>query len=69
MTFSAVYNNKCQRGKIAVRRAQFKLAEKSAAMAIYLGKVLLGQDDTPNHGSQNEEPVIIEMPNGDSDEN
>lgn len=30
-------------GKISLRRTQFQLAEKSAAMAIFLGKVVLGQ--------------------------
>jgi len=32
-------------GKISLRRLQFKLAEKSAAMAIFLGKQYLGQQD------------------------
>lgn len=33
--------------KISLRRIQFRLAEKSAAMAIFLGKQLLGQRDDP----------------------
>lgn len=33
-------------GKISLRRAQFRLAEKSAAMAIFLGKNYLGQKDS-----------------------
>ena len=33
-------------GKMSLRRAQFKLAEKSAAMAIFLGKNYLGQRDS-----------------------
>ena len=32
-------------GKISLRRAQFKLAQKSAPMAIFLGKNYLGQKD------------------------
>ena len=32
-------------GKISLRRSQFRLAEKSAAMAIFLGKNYLGQTD------------------------
>lgn len=32
-------------GKMSLRRIQFKLAEKSAAMAIWLGKQYLGQRD------------------------
>ena len=31
-----------------MRRSQFKLAEKNAAMAIFLGKQYLGQKDEPD---------------------
>ena len=44
--FSAVYAEKRGLGKISLRRAQFRLAEKSAAMAIFLGKNYLGQHDS-----------------------
>ena len=44
-TFSAVYKDKSAQGKISLRRTQFKLAEKSPAMAIFLGKQYLGQTD------------------------
>lgn len=44
-TFSDVFKKKCTKGKISLRRKQFKLAEKSAAMAIWLGKQYLGQRD------------------------
>lgn len=43
--FSEVYKKKREKGKISLRRAQFKLAEKSAAMAIWLGKQYLDQKD------------------------
>ena len=43
--FSEIYAKKRETGKISLRRAQFKLAEKSAAMAIFLGKNYLGQTD------------------------
>lgn len=43
--FSDVYKTMSQNGKIALRRHQFALAEKSATMAIWLGKQLLGQRD------------------------
>lgn len=33
------------KGKVSLRRYQFKLAEKSAPMAIFLGKNYLGQKD------------------------
>lgn len=43
--FSEVFAQKRGKGKIALRRAQFELAKKSAAMAIFLGKNYLGQTD------------------------
>lgn len=43
--FSDVFAQKRGKGKIALRRAQFELAKKSAAMAIFLGKNYLGQKD------------------------
>ena len=42
-SYSEVYALKRQKGLISLRRAQFKLAEKNAAMAIFLGKNYLGQ--------------------------
>lgn len=44
--FSEVFAEKREVGKISLRRAQFQLAHKSAAMAIFLGKNYLGQRDT-----------------------
>ena len=44
-TFSVVFKSKSAQGKLSLRRTQFKLAEKSAAMAIFLGKNMLGQTD------------------------
>lgn len=43
--FTAVYKKNCEGGKCSLRRLQFKLAQKSAAMAIFLGKQYLGQKD------------------------
>lgn len=45
MTFSETYKSKSQMGKSSLRRMQFKLAEKNASMAIWLGKQYLGQKD------------------------
>lgn len=45
--FSAVFAKKRVGGKISLRRSQFRLAEKNAAMAIWLGKQYLGQSDQP----------------------
>ena len=43
--FSETFKELSQDGKISLRRAQFRLAEKSSAMAIWLGKQYLGQHD------------------------
>lgn len=44
-SFSEIYEKKRSTGKISLRRAQFRLAEKNATMAIWLGKQYLGQRD------------------------
>lgn len=44
-TFVEVFAEKRQAGKISLRRSQFQLAERSAAMGIWLGKQYLGQRD------------------------
>ena len=41
--FAEVLAQKRNLGKIALRRSQFRLAEKNATMAIFLGKQYLGQ--------------------------
>lgn len=43
--FAEAYKKHSVKGKMSLRRAQFRLAEKSAAMAIFLGKQYLGQTD------------------------
>ena len=42
-TFAETYKKHSAKGKMSLRRIQFKLAEKSAAMAIFLGRNYLGQ--------------------------
>lgn len=44
-TFSECFKKYSSAGKVSLRRYQFKLAEKNAAMAIFLGKNWLGQTD------------------------
>ena len=46
--FADTFKTHSQSGKISLRRYQFKLAEKNAAMAIFLGKQYLGQKDEPD---------------------
>ena len=43
--FCRIYKNGQEKGKMALRRTQWKLAEKSVPMAIFLGKQYLGQKD------------------------
>ena len=43
--FSEVFAQKRGAGKISLRRSQWRLAEKNANMAIWLGKQYLGQKD------------------------
>lgn len=50
MRFVDVFKIKSVDGRISLRRQQFRLAEKSAAMAIFLGKQMLGQSDNPAAG-------------------
>ncbi len=45
MSFSEIFAIKRGKGKVALRRTQFQLAERSASMAIFLGKNYLGQTD------------------------
>jgi hypothetical protein len=48
-TFAEYSRQKAGLGKISLRRSQFKLAEKNAAVAIWLGKQYLGQQDKYQH--------------------
>lgn len=61
MTYSEVFKEKRSLGKMSLRRSQFKLAEKSAAMAIFLGKNYLGQTDTVTNQVQlvEDDPLSI----------
>lgn len=53
--FSDVFSQKRGKGKISLRRAQFRLAEKNASMAIWLGKQYLGQKDQPDDSIDQED--------------
>lgn len=46
-TFSDIYKSKSAVGKSSLRRMQWRLAETSATMAIFLGKQYLGQKNEP----------------------
>lgn len=56
-TFSDVSNKYAQVGNISLRRTQFKLAERSTPMAIWLGKQYLGQKDIQFTADIDEETI------------
>lgn len=51
--FSQVFRQKKQGGKASLRRTQWRLAETSVPMAIFLGKNMLGQSDKPEIETDN----------------
>ena len=50
--FSGIYKKKSAGGKIALRRIQFKHAEKNPQMAMFLGKVYLKQRENTPEGNE-----------------
>lgn len=54
-TFAVVYEKKRAGGLISLRRNQFRLAQKNAAMAIFLGKNYLQQADSPSKAHKKQE--------------
>lgn len=71
--FSEVFRQKRGTGKVSLRRSQFKLAEKSATMAIWLGKQYLGQTDTIEKNNRDIEDLkpladLLRMGNDDGDD-
>lgn len=58
-SFSEVFKQKRGAGKISLRRAQFRLAQKSANMAIWLGKQYLDQKETVDHNVQGKSEIEI----------
>ncbi len=62
--FDTIFREKRQLGLVSLRRTQWKQAEKSVPMAIFLGKNLLGQTDNPVEESIKKEieekrPIVI----------
>lgn len=49
MDFSRIYNQKRAGGKISLRRYQYDLAKRSAAMAIWLGQAEEGPEEQKLH--------------------
>ncbi len=48
-SFSGIYKRFSESGKCSIRRFQFSHMPKNPAMCMYLGKVYLGQKDTPDN--------------------
>lgn len=60
--FADIYEKKRGVGKISLRRAQFRMAETNATMAIWLGKQYLGQAERQEVAvSVNDDDTIKEM--------
>lgn len=55
-------------GKASLRRTQFKLAEKNANMAIFLGKQYLGQTDKAEQTNVERVAILSDMPEEDEEE-
>ena len=66
--FSGIYKKKSMSGKISLRRTQFKIAEKNASMAIFLGKQYLGQKDVIETDNKHEITKVEELLNKIEDE-
>lgn len=60
LTFSETYKRFSAKGKVSLRRMQMKLAERSANMAIFLGKVYLGQTEHQNNETLQNKNNLLE---------
>ncbi len=59
--FSDVFAQKRGKGKISLRRRQWQLAEKSASMAIWLGKQYLDQKDEISNNAEMEIRIVDDI--------
>ena len=64
-TFADTYKKLSAEGKASLRRIQFEQAKKSPAMAIWLGKQILGQSDNP--ANESTDKVIINITGRDNE--
>ena len=60
-TFSEVFKKKKMGGKASLRRMQWKLAEKNATVAIWLGKQYLGQTDKVESEIVDDRKIEVEI--------
>ena len=59
--FMELFNKGRENGKMSLRRIQWKHAEKSASMAIFLGKQYLGQKDNVEVSNTDELNKVKEL--------
>lgn len=64
--FEEIFSEKRSTGKVSLRRAQWRQAEKNPTMAIWLGKQYLGQKDEQTV-NQNIAPIVIKDDVSDTD--
>ena len=69
-SFSDYFKSKSGAGKASLRRTQFELAKKNAAMCIWLGKQYLGQREPEQYlpETEQEAPEFSSMTNEQLDE-
>lgn len=60
-SFSETYKKYGEAGKASLRRIQFHIAERSAVMAIFLGKQYLGQSDDPVVNNSNMSEMLASL--------
>lgn len=58
LSFSEAYKRYSADGRISLRRAQFKIAERNATMAIFLGKNYLGQKDVMETNASTDDALV-----------
>jgi hypothetical protein len=65
-TFGEAYSRFSSAGRASLRRAQFRLAQKNATMAIFLGKVYLKQreNDLESEDVEDTDALFGEIENG-----
>ena len=61
-SFAVVFSKRRVGGKISLRRSQFRLAEKNANMAIWLGKQYLDQKDNIDIETTEEVTIVNDIP-------
>lgn len=67
-TFSDVYKKHMGKGKMSLRRAQLKMAQTNASMAIWLGKQFLNQLDRVEEQITGSVTINNSVPDSDTDE-